>query len=149
LSSSAPLNEAEVRDMVNAWYKNLDVHAPEYDMLPMLADQGLEMVFPEATLRGWADFELWFQGVIRIFFDEVHTMKELNIKVSPDGSQADVKLCVIWEASRWKAPAANSDRLMFDAYQTWIVKRSPESGKPVIVRYVVDNLDPRPGSAPL
>ncbi len=149
MSSLAPLTEAEVRDMVNTWYKKLDVHAPEYEMLPMLADQGLEMVFPEATLRGWADFELWFQGVIRIFFDEVHTMKDLNIKVSPDGSQADVKLCVIWEASRWKPPAAKSERLMFDAYQTWVVKRSPESGKPVIVKYVVDKLDPRPGSAPL
>jgi hypothetical protein len=149
LANLAPLSDAEVREMVTRWYKNLDVHAPEYDMLPMLADKGLEMVFPEATLRGWAEFELWFQGVIRIFFDEVHTMKQLDITLNGDKSQADIKLCVLWEASRWKAPSAKSDRLAFDAYQTWVVKRSPDTGKPVITKYVVDKLDPKPGSAPL
>jgi hypothetical protein len=143
VGSIEPLNEAEVRDVVYAWYKKLDVHAPEFEVLPLVADQDLEMVFPEATLCGWADVELWLQGAYRLYFDEVHVMKDLNVKVSPDGSQADIKLCVIWEASIWKAPAPKSERLMFDCYQTWIIKRSPESGKPVICRYIVNKLDPR------
>jgi hypothetical protein len=79
----------------------------------------------------------------------VHTMQELDITLSPDGSRADIKLVVRWEASRWKPPAAKSERLKMDAYQTWVVKRSPTTGKPVITRYVVDELKLLPGSVPL
>jgi hypothetical protein len=149
MANLAPLTKAEVDKMVTDWYRALDVHKPECDVLQYVNEAELEMVFPEATLRSLAEFELWFQTVIRIFFDEVHTMQKLDTTVSPDGQHADVKLVVRWEASRWKAPAANSERLRFDAYQTWVVKRSPASGKAVITRYVVDKLDPLPGSAPL
>jgi hypothetical protein len=146
---SKPLAENEVRDMVIDWYQKLDVHAPMVDILPLLSDTELHMKFPEATLTSLAEFESWYQGVIRIFFDEVHTMKELNVTVSPDGSKADIKLMVYWEASVWTPPDRYSKRLMMDAYQTWVVKRSPTSGLPVVVSYIVDKLDPKPGSAAL
>ena len=149
VSHDTPLTKEEVEQMVNAWYKALDVHATEAAVLPFLADKELEMRFPEATIKGHDGFEGWYQTVLRIFFDEVHTMKQLDVKLNADKTQADVKLCVYWEASRWKPPAAKSERLMFDAYQTWIVKRDHDSGKPVIVTYIVDNLDPKPGSVPL
>ena len=144
-----PLTNNEVTAMVNDWYQQLDVHAPMVNILPLLSDTDLRMVFPEATLTTLAEFESWYQRVIRTFFDEVHTMKELNVAVSADGSQADIKLCVYWEASVWSPPDRLSKRLMMDAYQTWVVKRSPSSGKPVVVTYVVDKLDPKPGSASL
>jgi hypothetical protein len=146
---SQPLTNQEVSAMVNDWYQKLDVHAPMVDILPLVSDGELRMVFPEATLTSLADFESWYQRVIRIFFDEVHTMKELNVEVSADGTKADIKLIVYWEASVWNPPDRFSKRLMMDAYQTWVVKRSPSSGKPVVVSYVVDKLDPKPGSAPL
>lgn len=145
----ATLSKAEVEKLVKDWYLKLDVHAPMLEVLPMLADKELEMKFPEATLHGHAKFEGWYQVVIRIFFDEVHTMKELNIKLSKDKTQADVKLVVYWEASRWNPPAAKSERLMFDAAQTWVIRRSPETGLPVIVTYIVDGLTPMEGSAEL
>jgi hypothetical protein len=144
-----PLKKDEVTAMVNDWYQQLDVHAPMVNILPLLSDNGLRMVFPEATLTTLSEFESWYQRVIRTFFDEVHTMKELNVTVNGDGSQADIKLCVYWEASVWSPPDRLSKRLMMDAYQTWVVKRSASSGKPVIVTYVVDKLDPKPGSASL
>jgi hypothetical protein len=149
MSNVAPLTEAEVDKMVRDWYRALDVHKPMVDVLPYVSEGELEMVFPEATLRSLAEFEGWFQTVIRIFFDEVHTMQELKITLSPDKSKADVKLVVLWEASRWNPPAAKSDRLIMDAYQTWVVKRSPVSGLPVITKYVVDELKLRAGSAAL
>ena len=149
MSNGAPLTEAEVDKMVRDWYRALDVHKPMVDVLPYVSDGELEMVFPEATLRSLAEFESWYQGVIRIFFDEVHTMQALNVTLSPDKSKADVKLVVLWEASRWNPPAAQSERLIMDAYQTWVVKRSPTSGLPVITKYVVDELKLREGSAPL
>lgn len=147
LNALAPLTEAEVKQLAADWYHKLDVHAPLIELLPMLAATGLEMRFPEATLRGLADFEKWYEGVIRIFFDEVHTLREVNVRLSED--RADVQVVVHWEASVWKAPAASSERIMLDAYQTWVVTRSAETGEPVIETYIVDRLDYCPGSARL
>jgi hypothetical protein len=149
MNDLVPLTEQEVEQLVKDWYLKLDVHAPMVEILPMLADEGLEMQFPEATLRGHAEFEGWYQGVIRIFFDEVHTMKELSITLSEDKKRADIKLVVYWEASRWNPPAAKSERLMFDAYQTWVMERSSATGKPVVVTYIVDKIEPMEGSATL
>ncbi len=149
MATTAALSEAEVKGLVDDWYKGLDVHAPTVDMLPLVAEEGLFMRFPEADLEGLAAFDNWYNGVIRIFFDEVHTMQELNITLNADKTESEVKLVVRWEASRWKPPAAQSERLMFDAYQTWIIRRSPQSGKPVITKYMVDDLRPLPGSVPL
>lgn len=149
MGNLAPLKQAEVEQLVRDWYLKLDVHAPMIKLLPMLADEDLEMQFPETTLHGHAEFEGWYQGVIRIFFDEVHTMKELKVTLSADKKRADIKLVVYWEASRWNPPAAKSERLMFDAAQTWVVKRSPKTGKAVVVTYIVDDLTPKEGSAEL
>ena len=104
----------------------------------MVAADGLEMKFPEATLRTLAEFEGWYERVIRIFFDEVHTVKEVRSEIDGDG--ANVKVVVHWEASVWNPPAAESQRIKLDAYQTWYVARSPETGRPVIVSYTVDEL---------
>lgn len=144
---STPLTEAEIKDMAAQWYRKLDVHAPMVEILPMLADEGLEMKFPEATLHGHAEFEGWYQGVIRIFFDEVHTLKEVTVTPTQEGAQ--VKVVVRWEASVWKPPAAKSERIVLDAYQTWVVKRSARTQKPVVVTYIVDDLVYAEGSARL
>ena len=147
MSGLTPLTIKEVEQLASDWYLKLDVHAPMVELLPMLADDGLEMQFPEGTLRGHTEFEGWYQGVMRIFFDEVHELKEVNTKIS--GDQAKVKIVVKWEASVWKPPAANSERIVLDAYQTWVVKRSPETHKPVILTYTVDELEYYDGSAQL
>lgn len=131
--------------MADVWYKKLDIHAPMVELLPLLADEELEMVFPEATVTGWAGFEGWFQRVIRIFFDEVHTLKEVTPTIQ--GDQAEVKVIVQWEASVWNAPEATSKRIVADAYQTWQVQLKGD--QPVITRYVVDDLKYHEGSATL
>lgn len=142
-----PLTADEIKSFAADWYRKLDVHAPMIELLPMLADADLEMKFPEATLRGQAAFESWYQGVIRIFFDEVHNVKEVTSEIKDD--HADVKVVVAWEASVWKPPAAGSERIVLDAYQTWVVKRSKDTGKPVIAKYTVDELKYAEGSAKL
>jgi hypothetical protein len=141
------MTSEEITAFAKDWYEKLDVHAPMVDILPMLPDEELTMVFPEATLNGLADFERWYQGVIRIFFDEVHVVKEVTADIS--GDKATVKVVVQWEASRWNPPARFSDRIKLDAYQTWEVKKSPKTGKPVITKYVVDELKYHEGSARL
>jgi hypothetical protein len=143
----APLTQAEVQAFAEDWYRKLDVHAPLEDFVPLLAEDGVEMVFPEATVTGFEGFKGWYERVIGIFFDEVHTVKEASLTEA--GTQSEVKVVVRWEASVWNPPAPYSDRIILDAYQTWQVKRSPESGKVVITRYVVDSLEYAEGSAKL
>jgi len=147
VSSAAPLSEAEITEFAKDWYAKLDVHAPLVDLLPLLADSDLEMHFPEGISRGQAGFEAWYERVIRIFFDEVHTVKE--VKAEPCGGDVRVKVVVNWQAKVWNPPEAKSKWLGFDAYQTWIVRRSSTTGKPIVVQYIVDSLDAMPGSASL
>jgi hypothetical protein len=147
MSNLAPLTEAEVQACAKEWYRLLDVHAPMVDILPMLATDGIQMKFPEATLTSLAEFEGWYQGVIRIFFDEVHEVKKCDVTVSGDTATADI--IVKWEASVWNPPARFSKRIVLDAYQTWTLKRSPVTGAPVVVTYSVDELKYHEGSATL
>lgn len=142
-----PLTTAEIESMARTWYQKLDVHAPMLELIPMLDEENLEMKFPEATLRGLAAFERWYQGVIRIFFDEVHQVREVRSALR--GEEADVGVVVRWEASRWTPPARFSDRIKLDAYQTWKVRRSARTKQPVIVFYSVDRLEYMPDSAKL
>src|SRR5262249_53812122 len=70
MAQGTALSEAEVRQLVVDWYRKLDVHAPVDEYRQLLADDGLEMRFPEATLHGFSAFRDWYERVVRIFFDE-------------------------------------------------------------------------------
>lgn len=129
---------AEIQKLAAQWYRKLDVHAPLDEVLPLLAEDDLEMVFPEATLHGTAEFIQWYDRVTNVFFDEVHTLKHVDVKNTDEG--AVVTVVVRWEASTWNPPEPTSNRIKLDAYQTWLVTRSQVSGKPVISRYTVDEL---------
>jgi hypothetical protein len=147
MSNSEPLTENEIQEFAADWYRKLDVHAPLEEYIPLLAEE-VEMRFPEATVTGFEGFKGWYERVIEIFFDEIHTLKEVKL-TSVNGENADVKVVVNWQASVWKPPAPKSERIVLDAYQTWVVKRSPKTQKPVISLYVVDSLDYAEGSAKL
>ena len=140
------LKKEAIEELAKNWYRKLDVHAPMVEVLPMLIDEGLEMVFPEATVYGYAGFEGWFQRVIRIFFDEVHTVKSVESDIN--GDTATVKVVVKLEASVWNAPDAESKRITLDAFQTWEVKAGPNDTV-LITKYTVDDLKYYEGSATL
>jgi hypothetical protein len=141
------LTTQEIADFAATWYRKLDVHAPMVEVLPFLADDDLVMKFPEATAKGWVGFENWYQRVIRIFFDEVHTVKECTPKIS--GKEAEVHVVVQWEASVWNPPSPTSARIKLDADQTWTVRRSARTGDLEIAVYTVNSLNYHPGSAKL
>ncbi|BAY94486.1 MULTISPECIES: nuclear transport factor 2 family protein [unclassified Tolypothrix] len=147
MSELAPLTQPEILEFAKAWYRKLDIHVPVDEYAPLLASD-VELRFPEATVKGFEGYSGWYDRVINIFFDEVHTVKEVTVK-SATAEKADVQVVVKWEASVWKAPAATSERIVLDAYQTWEVKRSPETNKPVISVYIVDELKYYEGSATL
>jgi len=147
MANQGTITDAELWDFAADWYRKLDVHVPVEQILPGLADAELEMRFPEATERGHDGFKHWYERVIRIFFDEVHTLKEARIV--EDGPQPRCKVVVNWQARVWNPPEPKSKWLGFDAYQTWVVRRSPDGGQLQVVTYIVDELKPMEGSASL
>jgi hypothetical protein len=147
VNTLAPLTEEEVRQFVIDWYRKLDVHVPLEEVLPLLASDDLEMRFPEGTYHSLDEFKEWYRAVTHRFFDEVHELKALSISL--EGDRAPLTLVVNWQAHIWNPPAAKSEWLGFDAAQTWVVKRSPVTQRPVIAFYGVDSLTPMEGSASL
>ena len=142
---SDPLTKEEIDDLAQRWYRTLDVHAPVEELHAMILDgTDNEMAFPEMTTHGHAEFTVWYEKVTRRFFDEVHTLKK--VEPSIEGATASVKVVVNWRASVWEPPSPNSKLLHMDAFQTWEVVRSPDTGKAVIKRYVVDGFKDLPDS---
>ncbi len=129
--STDPFDAANVKQFASAWFLALDVHAPTADIVRFVADDGLEMVFPEKTLVGLGDFTAWYAGgtygdgerapgVINIFFDEDHNLKEAKVDVQGDLAVVDV--VVGWQASWFIPPAAKSMRTAMDATQRWTLR---------------------------
>lgn len=150
------LTYEEVETFVAEWFRKLDLHVPADQLLPMLADSDLEMRFPERQVNGLEEFRDWYAGepagkrsagVIYLFFDEVHTVDRLA--VSWREQRALIDLAVNWQARQRRAPAARSEWVGFIAYQQWEMIRSASTGRPVIYRYVVNELRPIAGSPPL
>jgi ketosteroid isomerase-like protein len=140
-------DDTAIRAAVADWYRALDRHDLLADVLPYLCDDGLEMVFPEATKYGHTGFAEWYDAVTHRFFDEEHTVTSVAVDRSGPAA-ATLAVVVNWQARVWDAPAARSTWLGFDAYQTWDVVAGP-GGRPLVRRYVVDALEPMPGSASL
>jgi len=151
--TEAPLTNEEIQAFAAEWYRKLDEHVPTDEIVPMVAERDLEFHLPEKVLRSRDDFRRWYAGggdlpgVVNIFFDEQHVLSRVD--ASWLGDRARVVVVVNWQAHRWKPPAPRSQWIGFDAYQTWEMVRSASTGKPVIVRYVVDELRPMPGSPAL
>ncbi|WP_202919303.1 nuclear transport factor 2 family protein [Saccharothrix deserti] len=135
-----------ISQFVGDWYRALDEHATEEEVLGYLVDTNPEMTFPEGKLTSVEEFLGWYRTVVNRFFDEVHEVTE--VKSSIRGDVADVKVRVNWQARIWNPPAPTSQWLGFDADQTWQVVRD-DAGRLRIRSYVVDALHPMPGSAEL
>ncbi len=135
----------EIWAFATAWYQLLDIHAPLESYRPLLTED-VELVFPEATVKGFGGYSGWYEKVVAIFFDEVHTLKVADIE-SMNEDECVVHVVVNWQASLWNAPAARSTRLKMDADQTWIVKRI--NGQLQVAKYVVNFMAYEPGSCKL
>jgi len=141
------LNDDAIRRLAVEWYRKLDVHAPFEELVPMVARDGLEMLWPEGPTYGVDGFKGWYDRVIRTFFDETHEITSVDI--TRRGDEAEVRIVVNWQAKVWEPPEPRSRWLGMDARQTWTVRASEDGQRPVISRYVVDGLDLMEGSATL
>jgi ketosteroid isomerase-like protein len=145
-ASPATLTSEALEKFAVDWYEALDRHDALESVLTMLVDDALEMRFPEVTSRGHEGFTSWYEAVTARFFDEVHTVRSVDVKSVVDG-EAEVAVVVNWQAKAHDGYDAKSKWLGFDAYQTWIVVAGPAG--PQIKIYTVDRMAPMPGSAQL
>src|SRR5262249_14900930 len=94
----------------------------------------------------------WYGRVISLFFDEQHTVRNIEVHSSTD-DQADITLVVRWQSSWWQTPAPQSRRIDLEATQRWTVRSCPTTKNAFgleIVSYVISNdLKYAPGSATL
>lgn len=148
MSNLATLTQQQIRYFAEEWFDKLDNHVPPKDYIPMLAREGLEMQFPEGNFVGFDGFKRWYENAINSFFDEVHTIKEIEM-ISASPEKLKLKVVVNWKASTWNSPEPKSRRISMDAYQSWIIKTASTTKKPVIKTYEVDDIKYAEGSAQL
>lgn len=147
MAVAASLTASEVKEFVARWFHNLDIHASLEEFLAMVADTGIEFRFPEVTVTDKEGLARWYKRVTSTFFDEIHTTEDLTITTGED--QATVQILTHWQSSVWNPPAPKSERQVFLAGQTWTVRRSEQTGQPVVVTYIVNSFDPVEGSGTL
>jgi hypothetical protein len=119
---SNPITQEQIKTFVAAWFRALDNHDPIQQCYPLLAEEGLNMQFPDGDIRDYASFKKWYDRVTNLFFDESHV--EQTVEATIEGDSAVVDVVVGWQASWWEAPAAKSKRVSMDATQRWTVRRS-------------------------
>src|SRR3954471_11350015 len=89
--AGSALTAASVRALGDEWFGKLDEHAREVEFLPLLAEEGLSQLWPDYTVKSLGDFEGWYQRALRLFFDELHTIKQFDVTVDDGGQRAVVK----------------------------------------------------------
>ena len=122
---SSPITLEQVKRFVAAWYQALDFHFPIEQVYPLLAEQGLNVQFPDGDIRDYAGFKKWYDRVTNLFFDENHNVQSVAVQIA--GDTAIVDIGVGWQASWWEPPAAKSKRVSMDATQRWTVRQSSKN----------------------
>lgn len=113
------------RDFASAWFLALDQHVAIEQAYGFLADEGLNMQFPDGDIRDFASFRRWYERVTHLFFDEIHELHSVDGTVAAD--RAELRVVVGWQASWFEPPAAKSRRTSMDAIQDWTVRRSAKN----------------------
>lgn len=128
-------SETEVKTFIQDWFKKLDSHPNQVEMLPLVSDKVImKMPDRKESFENHEGFIEWFRGVEQ-FRDQSHTVKALWIVI--DSEIATVKLINRWQ--RTDSRAANpSEVLVYYAAQTWTLQPLPHTGKLVIITYTVD-----------
>lgn len=130
------VTQEQIQEFAAAWYQALDFHVPTEEILELVADENVQMIFPEKTLHGVGDFVAWYSGgtysdgeqapgVINIFFDENHNVVSVESQISAD--KIEVQVVVAWQASWFVPPAAKSKRVSADFTQAWILRPSDKN----------------------
>src|SRR5690242_13472679 len=106
---SQSITHTQIKTFVAAWYRALDNHDPIEGMYTLLAEEGLNVQFPDGDIRDYVGFKKWYDRVTNLFFDETHYVQ--TVEATINGDEAVVDIVVGWQASWWEPPAAKSKRV--------------------------------------
>ncbi|WP_051088874.1 ankyrin repeat domain-containing protein [Lamprocystis purpurea] len=120
----------ELRGFVYQWFAWYDRHAEEGLFLRHLEDKGLEMCFPERTLRSHADFQDWYRGIGKTIRANTHDVS--GLRVTPVGKDAFHVDLFVW----WRAVTREGTPLSERFRQNWEVTR--RNGQFIIQRVAVE-----------
>jgi hypothetical protein len=123
--SSSEITLDQINTFVAAWYEALDFHLPIETVYPLLADEGLNVQFPDGDIKDHASFNVWYDRVTNLFFDENHNVVSVDADIVGDSAMLDA--VVAWQASWWIPPAAKSKRTSMNATQRWKVRKSSKN----------------------
>jgi hypothetical protein len=123
---SNEITQEQIDAIVSAWYQALDFHVPIAEIYSLLADEDLNMQFPDGDIRDYDSFKVWYDRVTNIFFDENHFVNSVVI-ADNNGDSVVLDIVVGWQASWWEPPDAKSKRVSMDATQRWTVRRSEKN----------------------
>jgi hypothetical protein len=110
-------SDLNVRSFAQQWFDLLSAHGPVEQLLPFVADRGLDMAFPERTLRSHADFLDWYLVVGRTYREQAHVIEQLTARA--DGDEVAVAVTVVWLAEL----AADRSRIAVRVDQDWRLER--------------------------
>jgi hypothetical protein len=125
------LTEEQITQFGRSWFDKLNRHIDVEDIIKMVSDTSLEIVFPEKTIRNYDDFRDWYSTVGKTYYDQDHTIEKFDIQIS-DAAKIDV--VVVWRAKQF----SDDKSLAVRVTQTWVVTKSLTSGMPVITNYKVN-----------
>ncbi len=140
-----PLTEEEVKQLILTFWKLDEEKAHLVDLMEVTAPY-LEISMGEFAWHGYRGLEDHQMGSKGQYFDEHFEPRSISVEVS--GTEATVKSEVQWSARQWALPAARSEEIRAIYCHTWKVRRSPETGRPVVVLNHVDHMRYVEGYAP-
>ena len=126
------MSKEKIDTFVTAWYQALDFHLPIEQVYPMLAEEGLNIQFPDGDIRDYDSFKTWYDRVTNLFFDENHYVQSVTV-VEQSDDEAVLDVVVDWQASWWEPPAAKSKRTSMTATQQWKVKASDSNAYGMVI----------------
>ena len=115
-----------------SWFDKLNRHVDVENIIEMVSETYLEMVFSEQTIKDRQEFRQWYKTVGETYYDQNHTIEKFDVQIS---DAAEIDVVVVWRAKQ----RADDESLAVRVTQSWIVTQSLTTGLPVITKYVVNS----------
>lgn len=124
------LTQEQLIQFGKGWFDKLNRHVDVEEIIKLVSDTNLDVVFPDMTIHNHDDFRQWYAGVGETYYDQDHTIERFDITIS---DAAKIEVTVVWRAKQ--RPDGKS--LAIRATQTWVVGQSLTTRQPVITNYAV------------
>lgn len=124
------INENLAIGMVYQWFSLFDRNASSDQFLPFILNDGLEMKFPERTLRSHADFNDWYSGIQKTIKSAGHKLSNVEFK-QVDLVESEISLNVVWSAETFKG-----EKIVLKVHQIWRIIEATKD-KPIIKKLEV------------